>query len=125
MIARLEQKLKDILSFANNKIKSLLQFKALNDYNLKKSRDYKTFINAEREDYWEELVYYNSQEIDTLYKESLDVELIELEDIKLDDLDLKENKEDKNIEDKEIKEDIKLEEVKEEVKEDYYQILNR
>ena len=32
----LKQKLKDIVNFANEKIKSLFQFKILNDYNLKK-----------------------------------------------------------------------------------------
>lgn len=74
----LKQKLKDIVNFANEKIKSLFQFKILNDYNLKKSRDWKTYINTERDDYWEEIVYYNSKEIDTLYKDNIENELIKI-----------------------------------------------
>ena len=77
----LKQKLKDIVNFANEKIKSLFQFKILNDYNLKKSRDWKTYINTEREDYWEEIVYYNSKEIDTIYKNNIENELIKLDDL--------------------------------------------
>lgn len=77
----LKQKLKDIVNFANEKIKSLFQFKILNDYNLKKSRDWKTYINTEREDYWEEIVYYNSKEIDTIYKNNIENELLKIDDL--------------------------------------------
>ena len=65
----------------NNKIKSLFQYKVLNDYNLKKSRDWKTYINTERDDYWNEIVYYNSKEIDDNYKKNLDMELIKIDDL--------------------------------------------
>lgn len=81
IIATLEQKLKDIVSLVNNKIKSLFQYKVLNDYNLKKSRDWKTYINTERDDYWNEIVYYNSKEIDDNYKKNLDMELIKIDDL--------------------------------------------
>lgn len=77
----LKQKIKDIVSLANEKIKSLFQFKILNDYNLKKSRDWKTYINTEREDYWEEIVYYNSKEIDTIYKNNIENELLKIDDL--------------------------------------------
>lgn len=77
----LKQKLKDIVNLANQKIKSLFQFKILNDYNLKKSRDWKTYINTERDDYWDEIVYYNSKEIDDNYKKNLDMELIKIDDL--------------------------------------------
>ncbi len=127
VIKSLEQKLKDIISFANEKIKSLLQYKVFNDYNLKRTRDWNKYLDVNREDYWEELIHYNSKEIDTLYKESLETELINLDDIKLDDLDLdlKESIEDKkNIEEKEIKE-IELKENKENIEVDFSLLLNR
>ena len=100
-------------------------FKVFNNYQLEKSRDWNKYINTSREDYWEELVHYNTKELDTLYKESVDIELLRLVDI---DIDLKEEvKEDKEIEleDKKESKEIELKEIKEEVKEDYYQILNR
>jgi len=133
IIAKLEQKLKNIISFANEKIKSLFQFKAYNDYKFKTSDRYKynQFMNSKKEDYWEELVYDNP-ELDKHYNENLDSELIKLEDIeliKLDDIDLKEevkeNIEEKEIELKESKE-IELKEIKEEKQDNHQEInLNR
>lgn len=125
MIKSLEQKLKNILSFANEKIKSLFQFKAYNDYKFKTSDRYKynQFMNSKKEDYWEELVYDNP-ELDKHYNENLDSELIKLEDIeliKLDDIDLKE---DKKLEDKKESKEIELKEIKEEVKENKENIVD-
>ena len=75
----LKQKIKDIVSLANEKIKSLFQFKIWNNYKYKQTKFDREYINENNEDYWEELVYDNPK-IHTLYKENLDIELIKLDD---------------------------------------------
>ena len=75
----LKQKIKDIVSLANEKIKSLFQFKIWNNYKYKQTKFDREYINENKEDYWEELIYDNPK-IHTLYKENLDIELIKLDD---------------------------------------------
>lgn len=71
----LKQKIKDIVSLANEKIKSLFQFKIWNNYKYKQTRYDREYIDENKEDYWEELVYDNPR-IHTLYKDGLENELI-------------------------------------------------
>ena len=73
----LKQKLKDIVSLANEKIKSLFQFKIWNNYKYKQTRYDREYINENKEDYWEELVYDNPR-VDILYKENIANELIKI-----------------------------------------------
>ena len=75
----LKQKLKDIVSLANEKIKSLFQFKIWNNYKHKQTRYDREYINENKEDYWEELVYDNPR-VDTLYKDNIENELIKIDD---------------------------------------------
>lgn len=71
----LKQKIKDIVSLANEKIKALFQFKIWNNYMFKRTRYDREYIDENKEDYWEELVYDNPR-IHTLYKDGLENELI-------------------------------------------------
>ena len=73
----LKQKIKDIVSLANEKIKSLFQFKIWNNYMFKRTRYDREYINENKEDYWEELVYDNPR-VDTLYKDNIENELIKI-----------------------------------------------
>ena len=73
----LKQKLKDIVATANEKIKSLFQFKIWNNYMFKRTRYDREYINENKEDFWEELVYYNPK-IETLYSENIENELIKI-----------------------------------------------
>jgi len=73
----LKQKLKDIVSLANEKIKALFQFKVWNNYKYKQTRYDREYINENKEDYWEELVYDNPR-VDTLYSENIENELIKI-----------------------------------------------
>ncbi|WP_206193244.1 hypothetical protein, partial [Aliarcobacter cryaerophilus] len=75
----LKQKIKDIVSLANEKIKSLFQFKIWNNYKYKQTRYDREYINENKEDYWEELVYDNPR-VDTLYKDNIENELIKIDD---------------------------------------------
>lgn len=75
----LKQKIKDIVSLANEKIKSLFQFKIWNNYKYKQTRYDREYINENKEDYWEELVYDNPR-VDTLYKDNIENELMKLDD---------------------------------------------
>ena len=75
----LKQKIKDIVSLANEKIKSLFQFKIWNNYKHKQTRYDREYINENKEDYWEELVYDNPR-VDTLYKDNIENELIKIDD---------------------------------------------
>ena len=75
----LKQKIKDIVSLANEKIKSLFQFKVWNNYKHKQTRYDREYINENKEDYWEELVYDNPR-VDTLYKDNIENELIKIDD---------------------------------------------
>lgn len=76
----LKQKIKDIVSLANEKIKSLFQFKIWNNYKYKQTKFDREYINENKEDYWEELVYDNPR-IHTLYKDNIENELIKLDDL--------------------------------------------
>lgn len=76
----LKQKLKDIVATANEKIKSLFQFKIWNNYMFKRTRYDREYINENKEDFWEELVYDNPK-VDTLYKENIENELIKIDDL--------------------------------------------
>ena len=76
----LKQKIKDIVSLANEKIKSLFQFKIWNNYKYKQTRYDREYINENKEDYWEELVYDNPR-VDTLYKDNIENELIKIDDL--------------------------------------------
>ncbi len=76
-IQALKQKLKDIVTLANEKIKSLFQFKIWNNYKYKQTRYDREYINENKEDYWEELVYDNPK-IETLYSENIENELIKI-----------------------------------------------
>lgn len=73
----LKQKLKDIVATANEKIKSLFQFKIWNNYMFKRTRYDREYINENKEDFWEELVYDNPK-IETLYSENIENELIKI-----------------------------------------------
>ena len=73
----LKQKIKDIVSLANEKIKSLFQFKIWNNYKYKQTKFDREYINENNEDYWEELVYDNPK-IHTLYKDNIENELIKI-----------------------------------------------
>ena len=75
----LKQKIKDIVSLANEKIKSLFQFKIWNNYKHKQTKFDREYINENKEDFWEELVYDNPR-VDTLYKENIANELIKIDD---------------------------------------------
>ena len=75
----LKQKIKDIVSLANQKIKDLFQFKIWNNYKFKKTGYDREYINENKEDYWEELVYDNPR-VSTLYKDNLQNELIKIDD---------------------------------------------
>jgi hypothetical protein len=75
----LKQKLKDIVSLANEKIKSLFQFKVWNNYRFKQTQFNREYINEKQEDHWEELVYDNPR-VDILYKENIENELIKIDD---------------------------------------------
>lgn len=75
----LKQKLKDIVATANEKIKSLFQFKIWNNYMFKRTRYDREYINENKEDFWEELVYDNPK-IETLYNENIKNELIKIDD---------------------------------------------
>ena len=75
----LKQKIKDIVSLANEKIKSLFQFKIWNNYKYKQTRYDREYINENKEDFWEELVYDNPR-VDTLYKDNIENELIKIDD---------------------------------------------
>ncbi len=75
----LKQKIKDIVSLANEKIKALFQFKVWNNYRFKQTQFNREYINEKQEDYWEELVYDNPR-VDTLYKENIANELIKIDD---------------------------------------------
>lgn len=76
----LKQKLKDIVSLANEKIKSLFQFKIWNNYKHKQTKFDREYINENKEDFWEELVYDNPR-VDTLYSENIENELIKIDDL--------------------------------------------
>jgi hypothetical protein len=76
----LKQKIKDIVSLANEKIKSLFQFKIWNNYKHKQTRYDREYINENKEDFWEELVYDNPR-VDILYKENIENELIKIDDL--------------------------------------------
>lgn len=76
----LKQKIKDIVSLANEKIKSLFQFKIWNNYKYKQTKFDREYINENKEDYWEELVYDNPR-IHTLYKDNIENELMKLDDL--------------------------------------------
>lgn len=65
---------------ANEKIKSLFQFKIWNNYKYKQTKFDREYINENKEDYWEELVYDNPR-IHTLYKDNIENELIKLDDL--------------------------------------------
>ena len=71
----LKEKIKNIVSLANEKIKYLFQFKIWNNYKFKQTRYEREYINENKEDYWEELVYDNPK-IHTLYKDNIENELI-------------------------------------------------
>ena len=73
----LKEKIKNIVSLANEKIKYLFQFKIWNNYKFKQTRYEREYINENKEDYWEELVYDNPK-IDTLYNENIKNELIKI-----------------------------------------------
>ena len=73
----LKQKIKDIVATANEKIKSLFQFKIWNNYMFKRTRYDREYINENKEDFWEELVYDNPK-IETLYSENIENELIKI-----------------------------------------------
>ena len=75
----LKQKLKDIVNLANEKIKSLFQFKIWNNYRHKQTKFDLEYINETKPDYWDELAHYHPK-IETLYKENLDSELIKSSD---------------------------------------------
>ena len=75
----LKQKIKDIVSLANEKIKSLFQFKIWNNYKHKQTKFDREYINENKEDFWEELVYDNPR-VDTLYKDNIENELMKLDD---------------------------------------------
>ena len=75
----LKQKIKDIVSLANEKIKSLFQFKIWNNYKHKQTKFDREYINENKEDFWEELVYDNPR-VDTLYSENIENELIKIDD---------------------------------------------
>ena len=75
----LKQKIKDIVSLANEKIKSLFQFKIWNNYKYKQTKFDREYINENKEDFWEELVYDNPR-VDTLYKDNIENELIKIDD---------------------------------------------
>jgi hypothetical protein len=75
----LKQKIKDIVSLANEKIKSLFQFKIWNNYKHKQTKFDREYINENKEDFWEELVYDNPR-VDTLYKDNIENELIKIDD---------------------------------------------
>ncbi len=75
----LKQKIKDIVSLANEKIKSLFQFKVWNNYRFKQTQFNREYINEKQEDHWEELVYDNPK-IETLYNENIENELIKIDD---------------------------------------------
>ncbi len=75
----LKQKIKDIVSLANEKIKALFQFKVWNNYRFKQTQFNREYINEKQEDHWEELVYDNPR-VDTLYKENIANELIKIDD---------------------------------------------
>ncbi len=76
----LKQKIKDIVSLANEKIKSLFQFKVWNNYRFKQTQFNREYINEKQEDHWEELVYDNPK-IETLYNENIKNELIKIDDL--------------------------------------------
>ena len=75
----LKQKIKDIVSLANEKIKSLFQFKIWNNYKYKQTKFDREYINETKQDFWEELVYDNPR-VDTLYKDNIENELIKIDD---------------------------------------------
>lgn len=75
----LKQKLKDIVNLANEKIKSLFQFKIWNNYKHKQTKFDREYINENKEDYWKELVYDNPR-VYTLYKDNIENELIKIDD---------------------------------------------
>ncbi len=75
----LKQKIKDIVSLANEKIKSLFQFKIWNNYKHKQTKFDREYINENKEEFWEELVYDNPR-VDTLYKDNIENELIKIDD---------------------------------------------
>ena len=75
----LKQKIKDIVSLANEKIKALFQFKVWNNYRFKQTKFDREYINENKEDFWEELVYDNPR-VDTLYKDNIENELIKIDD---------------------------------------------
>ena len=77
--ASLKEKVKSILAAANEKIKSLFQFKVWNNYKHKQTKFDLEYINENKQDYWEELAHYHPK-IETLYKENLDSELIKSSD---------------------------------------------
>lgn len=75
----LKQKLKDIVNIANEKIKSLFNFKIWNNYRHKQTRADLEYINETKQDYWEELAHYHPK-IETLYSENIKNELLKISD---------------------------------------------
>lgn len=75
----LKEKIKNIVSLANEKIKSLFQFKIWNNYRHNQTKFDLEYINENKQDFWEELAHYHPK-IKTLYKENLDSELIKSSD---------------------------------------------
>ena len=73
----LKQKLKDIVSLANEKIKSLFHFKIWNNYKHKQTKFDLEYINETKKEFWEELVHYHPK-IETLYSENIENELIKI-----------------------------------------------
>ncbi len=73
----LKQKLKDIVNLANEKIKSLFQFKIWNNYRHKQTKFDLEYINETKKDFWEELAHYHPK-IETLYNENIENELIKI-----------------------------------------------
>jgi hypothetical protein len=59
----------------NQYMEYLFQFKIWNNYKFKQTRYEREYINENKEDYWEELVYDNPK-IHTLYKDNIENELI-------------------------------------------------
>jgi DNA repair exonuclease SbcCD ATPase subunit len=76
----LKQKLKDIVNLANEKIKSLFQFKIWNNYRHKQTKFDLEYINETKQDFWEELAHYHPK-IETLYSENIKNELIKIDDL--------------------------------------------
>ena len=76
----LKQKIKDIVSLANEKIKSLFQFKIWNNYKHKQTKFDLEYINENKADFWQELAHYHPK-IETLYSENIKNELLKIDDL--------------------------------------------